>query len=422
MKFIHAADLHIDSPLRGLDSYEGAPVERIRGATRAALLALVERALAEKVDLVLLAGDIYDGDWADFRTGLFFREQMGRLTRAGVRVFVARGNHDAESVITRTLPSLGGLHVFSADAAQTVLLEDLGVAVHGHSYAQKAVLADLVPGYPQAHAGVFNIGVLHTCLGGADTDHLAYAPTTVARMAAKDYDYWALGHVHKREVVQEADPRIVFPGNLQGRHAKEVGSKGCELVEVAQGRIVSAVHVPLAGVRWHQLVVDASGAADVDQLATRFVAAVGEATAESRGQLNAIRVVLEGESPLERLESREPGHLAAAIRAASQDIVDVDVWVEKVVCDLRSPTDRAAAAARPDALAEVLRLVDELTADEASMTQWALARLDEMKSLPPGLQDVAPSALGPQALREAIASAERTLMAGLGGAAQGSAR
>src|SRR5690606_21268065 len=101
MKFIHAADLHIDSPMRGLDDYEGAPVDRLRGATRQAFTALIDLALQQEVDVVLLAGDIYDGDWADFRTGLFFREQMLRLKRGGIRAFIVRGNHDAESQITK---------------------------------------------------------------------------------------------------------------------------------------------------------------------------------------------------------------------------------------------------------------------------------------------------------------------------------
>ena len=103
MRFIHAADLHVDSPLRGLDRYEGAPVERIRGATRQALENLVELAIEEAVDFVLLAGDVYDGDWQDFHTGLYFRGQMVRLERAGIAVFIVQGNHDAQSVITRRL-------------------------------------------------------------------------------------------------------------------------------------------------------------------------------------------------------------------------------------------------------------------------------------------------------------------------------
>ena len=104
MKFIHAADLHLDSPLRGLDRNQAAPIERIRSATRAAFEGLIDLALAEHVDFLLLAGDVYDRDWQDFHTGLYFRQQMVRLERAGVAVFMVLGNHDAQGVISRQLP------------------------------------------------------------------------------------------------------------------------------------------------------------------------------------------------------------------------------------------------------------------------------------------------------------------------------
>src|SRR3972149_747737 len=103
MKFIHVADIHLDSPLRGLERYEGAPVAELRGATREALESLVRVSLEERVDFVLIAGDVYDGDWRDYNTGLFFARQMTRLREAGIPVLLIRGNHDAASQITREL-------------------------------------------------------------------------------------------------------------------------------------------------------------------------------------------------------------------------------------------------------------------------------------------------------------------------------
>ena len=287
--FLHAADLHVDSPLRGLDAYPGAPVDSLRGATRQALVRLVHLAIERRVDFVLLAGDIYDGNWADFRTGLFFREQMLRLRRVGILVFVVKGNHDAESQITRQLPEVDGVHVFSAAGSETVELAGLGVAVHGRSFPQRAVPEDLVPLYPAPVAGRFNIGVLHTSLTGRE-GHDPYAPTTVEALVDKGYDYFALGHVHAREVVREANPRIVFPGNLQGRHAQETGPKGCELVKVEGGRIAATEFVALDVVRWSRLRVDASGLDGVDALARRFVALAGEQVADARDRLHALRV------------------------------------------------------------------------------------------------------------------------------------
>ena len=418
MKFIHAADLHVDSPLRGLDSYAGAPVMRLRNATRQALIALVDLALAEAVDLVILAGDIYDGNWADFRTGLFFREQMLRLTQAAIRVFIVKGNHDAESQITRQLPAVAGVHVFSSLKCECVEIDALEVALHGRSFPGRAVPEDLVPDYPAASAGKFNIGILHTSLNGR-TGHDPYAPTSVAVLGSKGYDYFALGHVHVREVVQEADPRIVYPGNLQGRHAKETGAKGCELVTVSGGRIASAVFVALDVVRWHQLEIDVKGIDTIDALARAFIVHGRALAAPSRERLHAVRVLLQGESALHQLEAQQPGSLAAAILAATQEFDDIDLWVEQVKLDLRSPFDRTAAVVREDALGEVVRLVDALTADDEALRAWLAGHLGELGTLPAGFGEADPAALTIEAMRAALADAEATVLAQLHGATTG---
>jgi exonuclease SbcD len=410
VKFIHAADLHVDSPLLGLGAYEGAPVERLRGATRQALVGLVDLAIERGVDLVVLAGDLFDRDWTDFRTGLFFREQMVRLTRTGVRVFVVRGNHDAASEITKRLPAAPGVHEFDSRTAGTIDIPELGVAIHGRSFPDRAVSEDLVPGYPAPVPGRFNIGVLHTSLTG-NVDHDPYAPTTEAVLASKGYDYFALGHIHARQIVREAHPRIVYPGNLQGRHAKETGPKGCELVTVSDGRIVATEFVALDVVRWHHLELDTAGLDDIDALAARFVAEVRALAADDIERLHAIRVTLRGESSLHHVEAAQPGVLAAAIQAATQDLDRIAVWIERVRLELRSPLDRAAAAARPDAFGDVVRLVDELLADEAMLRSWVDAHLDELPRTPDWLAKAA--TLSPDAARTALLGAEASVLAHL---------
>ncbi len=412
MKFIHAADLHIDSPMRGLDSYEGAPVALLRGATRRALMGLVDLALREQVDLVVLAGDIFDRELGDFSAALFFREQMIRLTGAGIRVFVVKGNHDAEGQISKRLPDVPGVHVFSAHHAEVIDLPYLGVAVHGKSFPERVVSVDLVPSYQDAIAGRFNIGVLHTSLTGRP-GHDPYAPTDVPTLVAKNYDYFALGHIHAREVVREANPRIVFPGNLQGRHVGETGSKGCELVTVEGNAVISAEHVSLDVVRWHALALDATGLDSVTALATRFQEACQAATQGALDRLHAVRVTVQGESALAALEAREPGSIAAAVQAATQDFVGADLWIESVQLRLRSPLDRQAAAQRPDAVGEVIRLVDELLADDEALRAWMLGNLDKLPNLPPELADMDPGKLALDQLRAFLADAETTVLSKL---------
>lgn len=421
MRFIHAADLHIDSPLRGLSRYPGAPLERLRGATRRALERLVDLALAEQVDFVLLAGDLYDGDWPDFHTGLFVRSQMARLARAGIRVFIVQGNHDAHGVITRQVSWPDNVKLFSSRSAETVHWPELGVAIHGRSFPDRAVPEDLVPDYPLAQPGCFNIGLLHTSLTGSE-GHDTYAPTSVAVLQTKGYDYWALGHVHQRQVLSQ-QPRVVFPGNLQGRHAKETGPKGCELVSV-QGADISSQFVALDVVRWHQLALDVTAVATLDAL-PRYLAAQLQAATQTADSdvLHAVRVILSGASPLHALEASQPGTLEAAVQAAAQDVRDADVWIERVRLELRSPIDRAQLAQGSDALAQLVRGVDALAQDPAALADLCRATLAEVLDKMPaqvasavapeaGL-DALPQLDRPEDLRALLRDAEATLLARL---------
>lgn len=415
MRFIHASDLHIDSPLRGLDRYDGAPVERLRTATRSALERLVDRALGERVDFILLAGDIYDRDWQDFHTGLFFREQMVRLGRAGIRVFIVQGNHDAQGVISRQLVLPPHVTVFSSRVAQTVRIDELSVAIHGRSFPERAVDEDLVPSYPVPVPGLFNIGMLHTSLTGRP-GHDTYAPTNLATLVAKGYDYWALGHVHAREVVSE-QPRIVFPGNLQGRYANETGAKGCELVTVEAGRI-EAEFVALDVVRWSQVTVPLDGVERLDALGDVFRASLEPVLYGATDRLHAVRVTLSGSTELHRIEANQPGTLTAAVQAAAQDVADAEIWVEQVRLELSAPLDRAQIAQRQDAVGELLRLVDAIARDDVELGLWANKELGElMGAMPPEvvagdvprLDDLA-------GLRNLLLDAEATVLARLAAA------
>ena len=416
MLFLHASDLHIDSPLRGLDRYEGAPVARLRTATRAALERLVDKAIADHVNFVLLAGDIYDRDWQDFHTGLFFREQMVRLDRVGIRVFIVQGNHDAQGVITRQLILPSNVTVFSSRTTQTFRIDELSVAIHGRSFPDRAVDEDLVPSYPAPVPDFFNIGMLHTSLNGRP-GHDPYAPTDLATLVAKGYDYWALGHVHVREVVSEA-PRVVFPGNLQGRHANETGAKGCELVTVDAGRI-EAEFIALDVVRWNQVVVSLNGLDRLDALGDAFREELEPVLVGATDRLHAVRVTLTGSTVLHRMEANQPGTLAAAVQAAAQDVSDAEVWIEQVQLELSTPLDRVQTAGRQDAVGELIRLVDTIAGDDAQLTNWARTELgDLLNSLPnevaagevPGLDNVAD-------LRPLLMDGEATVLARLGAAA-----
>ena len=321
--FLHAADLHLDSPLRGLDA--DAPADRIRGATRQALINLVGLAKAEAVDFVLLAGDLYDGDWRDWRTGHFLVAQLAELKRAGIPVIAISGNHDAEAVLTQSLPFPGTM--LPARQPDTVLPIP-GVAVHGQSFATRAVREKLALSYPKPLDGHFNIGLLHTACGS--TEHDDYAPCTPAELRAKGYDYWALGHVHQRAELSR-DPWIVFPGNVQGRHIREEGSKGASLVRVEGGRVADVAHHALDVLRWRRLVVEVGGAADLHAVLAHVTTRLDAAVAEAEGRLLVVRIVLEGACGAHAELAANGQRTLATIRAAASEVASPDMlWIEDV--------------------------------------------------------------------------------------------
>jgi len=326
MKFIHTADIHLDSPLKGLEAHEDSPVEEIRGATRRAFDNLIDLAMEEKVDFILIAGDLYDGDWKDYNTGIFFVSRMGRLNRAGIRVFIVSGNHDAASQITRAMPLPDNVTLFSPRKSQSVKADDLGVIIHGRSYASRSVTENLAFQYPRNDAGYFNIGLLHTSLTGRE-GHENYAPCTLDELKSKGYDYWALGHVHKREIVSE-DPWVVFPGNIQGRHIKETGVKGVTLVTVADGRITGVEERELGVLRWTICRVDLSECETPDSVYGAVRRGFEHELDKACGKPLALRLVLTGKSPVHAQLLDRTAQWTEEFRGIAAGLNNV--WLEKV--------------------------------------------------------------------------------------------
>ena len=329
MKFIHAADLHLDSPLRGLSAYPDAPTERLRTATRDAFQNLVTCAMDEPVDFMVIAGDVYDGDWKDFNTGLFFIKQMGRLRAAGIPVFLLYGNHDAESDMTRSLDLPDNVHVFSSRKAETFRLEQHKVALHGRSFKVAATTENLLPSYPAPVPGWLNMGVLHTALEG-NTEHAQYAPCSVAELQAKGYQYWALGHVHEHWV-QRGDVTIAYPGNLQGRHIRELGERGALLVTAQNGDITAVERLAVDVLRWHLLDIDIGSVAD-GRSAVRLVGqALERLLTDTPAHLPlAVRVVFKGRSAAHADLVADEGQLRQEVIAQAVALDAERIWIEKV--------------------------------------------------------------------------------------------
>jgi DNA repair exonuclease SbcCD nuclease subunit len=305
---------------------------------------------------MVIAGDLYDGTWKDYNTGHFFCREMGRLNKVGIPVYLLFGNHDADSEMTKKLALPANVHQFESRKPSTFQIDALKVALHGRSYKDAATLENLATGYPDPIAGWLNIGVLHTALGG-NAAHANYAPCSVAELNAKGYDYWALGHVHEHAIVQES-PWIVFPGNLQGRHIRETGSRGAVIVTADDGGIQSVDRLLVDLLRWHIVEVDASSANEMSEV----VRLVGQAFERLLGLTPekiflSVRVCINGKTAahgeLFGLESQLREEILG--QAASQGIDRL--WVEKVRLETQPLSDIGEVGERTDAIADLHALL-----------------------------------------------------------------
>lgn len=360
--FLHAADLHIDSPLRGLERYEEAPVEEIRAATRRAFENLVAFARESGIEFLVLAGDVFDGDWKDYGTGLWFTARLRELTEAGIRVYLAAGNHDAQGKMTLSLRYPEGVVTFGSKRAETVVDEPTGAVLHGQSFAKAATTEDLSAGYPAPHPEALNIGVLHTALSGRP-GHDNYAPCSPDALRNKGYDYWALGHVHQREVV-EREPWIVFPGNLQARHARETGAKGATLVTVEDGRVTRVTEEIFDVVRFARISIDVGDCRRRSECEDRLEAALSHALDAAEARLLAARIEFVGRTEADAALRREREALVASCRDRANALGNV--WVEKVKIE----TEPAVRSGGHD-------LIDTLELDQKELQTLALERARE---------------------------------------------
>jgi DNA repair exonuclease SbcCD nuclease subunit len=362
-KFLHAADLHLDSPLLGLATRSPEFAIRVEQASRRAFENLLELAIGEEVAFVILAGDVFDGDLRNYQTGLVFTAGMRRLEDAGIRVFLIAGNHDAENRYASRLKYSGNVHLFAHKAAESVEVEALGVVVHGRSFGQRDVTDNLARDYPPPRSDLFNIGVLHTACVGSEGPHAAYAPCTVEQLVNHGYHYWALGHVHARAVLNE-HPHVVYPGNLQGRHARETGPKGATLITVSDGAVADCRHRDLDMVRWARVSVDVAGAETVEAALGLAREAIEPVVAASGDRPTAVRLRLEGGSHLHGALTMSPADVRDDVEALLASLAG-EAWLERLDIATHAPARPVAAdpTVAGELRAEIVALASGLDAE-----------------------------------------------------------
>lgn len=355
-RFIHTADLHLDSPLTSLALRNAELGELVRGATRKALERIVDLAITEAVDALVIAGDLYDGSQTSMATALFLMGQMRRLDAAGIRVFLIRGNHDAQSQITRELTFPPNVHVFDGRGKPVkagALATGREIHVHGISFANPHAPASLLPSFRAPVPDAVNIGLMHTSLAGTSR-HDPYAPVGVTDLAAHGFDYWALGHIHQRRVHLEK-PWIVMPGNPQGRDINEGGPKGVTLATVEDDGTITCLTHPVAVAVFERISVDLSGVDGWHGMLDRVEAVLAEARAQARGAHLVARLALSGATPLSWRLRRDEDLLTAELQNLATSLGEC--WIEAVELSVSVPLAAAGADAGP--LTEMSRLMRE---------------------------------------------------------------
>jgi len=382
-RFIHSADIHLDSPLRSLALRDPALADLIGTATRLAFVRLIETCLEERVDALVLAGDLYDGSQTSMKTARFLADQIGRLHAAGIRTFVIRGNHDALSKITPELVLPDSVKLYR-DHAEAVPVQrsavDVPIHIHGVSFAQPDAPESLLGKYKPAVAGSINIGILHTSLGGA-AGHDRYAPCSIADLRKTGFEYWALGHIHLRSVDTRAGTStIVMPGIPQGRDIGEAGAKSVTLVTIHDDRRLTIEERFTSVAQFERLTVDVTALTEWPDLIRRFGRTLADARSTVKADHLVVRLYLTGQTPLAWLIRRDRDVMRTELDRVCETIGSC--WVESVEIGCTMPDRGPAAPDHP--LTELRSLIEtRIIGTPAFGTEIAKIAEELLAQLPP---------------------------------------
>jgi DNA repair exonuclease SbcCD nuclease subunit len=382
-RFVHAADIHLDSPLRSLALRDSALADLIGNATRRAFIGIVDLCLDEQVDALLLSGDLYDGEQTSMKTARFLADQIRKLHEAQIKVFVIRGNHDALSRITKELTFPDSVTIFGGRAAAVPVERERGaipVAIHGISFAQPHASESLLARFRAPIEGAVNIGLLHTSLDGSP-GHDPYAPCGPAELQASGFRYWALGHIHKRATA-EGTATVVMPGMPQGRDINEAGAKSVTLATVTDDGSILLEERLTSVAQFERVTVELGGIEDWREMLRALGRALGQVRDGVPSEHLVARLHLTGVTTLAWRLRRDLDLLRA--EAENQAAALGKSWIDKVEVDCQAPgiMPDSAAPAEADPLEELRRLMGDVTQDDAYRAEIA-AIAEELRTLLP---------------------------------------
>ncbi|AOZ93997.1 metallophosphoesterase family protein [Paenibacillus crassostreae] len=372
-RFIHVADLHLDSKFIGMKGLSDHIRQHLRESTFNALRQLIEIAIVEKVDFIVVSGDVYDAADSSLRAHLAIQAAFEELGRHGIHIYVIHGNHDPLDGPRLQIRNDDHVHVFGPEVESVIArrrLDQQEVAVvSGISYPTSKVTENMALKFHRDEKlSLFHIGILHANVDG-DLIHETYSPCTRKELEASGYDYWALGHIHMRRVIQEY-PHIVYAGNIQGRSVKEIGPKGCYVVDVSEVASVQLTFHELDQVRWLIEKISIDGIHDIDEWRMRVEEQVESIRSQLPDRMSIVRWIITGRSSIHR--ELESGHIAEELEQelrrreivrAEKDQFGGLVWSESMSLQSGIEIDRAELILEDHFLGELLRLADKIEAD-----------------------------------------------------------
>ncbi len=367
--FVHTADLHLDSPFQGLYDVNPKLQEVMIKATFDAYDNIVNLCIDKKADLLLIAGDIYDSSDRSLYAQIRFLKGLNRLFEADIPVYIVHGNHDPLESWTTSLDWPENVTIFAADETFTAEFEKEGqvlARISGRSFQTAHIRDNLAKNFPEKHSDdPFTIGLLHCTVGGGE-GHDPYAPCRLEDLLEKNYDYWALGHIHKPMVLTH-DPPVIYPGNPQGRHCAEAGERGCQLVEVDADGEVEHSFIPMDTIRWYVEELDISGIESQEMLIETLEMKMDELLEKADSRHVICRIILTGRSWLHFTDMDILEDILLHLRD-SCNLKGTFIWVERIIDMTRLPLDRRKLAGRQDLITDMISITDDLTTQSIKQT------------------------------------------------------
>ena len=367
-KFIHCADLHLGTPFRGLSELNPDLGEALNKSTYTAFDNIVQLAIEEKVDCVLIAGDVYDSEDSSLKAQMKFRDNLARLSEEGIWAFVTHGNHDPISGWAAKLELPERVSVFPGDKVTSIPFQDNDETVamiYGISFPKREIHDNLSLQFTSGKEKVPHIGVLHTMVG-ASTVHDSYAPCNTKDLTGSGMDYWALGHVHQGGVLRPSGPAIVYSGCSQSRSPRETGEKGCYLVSIEFGSDPDIKFVSTDVIRYVSDAIDIAALPTLDQVADSIIRKCMDISGESDERSVIARLSLKGRTDLHS-QLKRTNSIPEILENVREQLAAKEpfVWLESLRLETAGTYDLDSLKKGDNFTADIIAVFDNLEAPES---------------------------------------------------------